>query len=662
MQIILVLKLLILVLTEASIERKLDVNTANHILNENAVSNARLLIIHKILSCYLLEGNALFFYLIGNNVDKYISSNLVYVSNEIPVFIYTIESPYKTYKWNVSNKIYPKETLNLIGKTLTFVLFLDAEYIDNFNIGIQFLKTLPQWNSRAKFFVVSFQKGNLNLSVKMEWLFYESWHNLMLNVIAVIIKVDENFGNVEEPSQFFSYNPFIGTKHLNSKLSELGTSFKVIKMFMNSIAYRECSRSNCIILDEYLFGYKFKNMNGYNLRVSIHDHTPKSFVELNADGTVKDVGGTDGKMLRTLSNLMNFGVILLSPTHKQHTNSSEIEEIIAGSASDLVDNRADISINSKFIVKIQDELEYTYPHNKEALCIVVPKANIIPRSHGIFLPFDPCLWALCSMATVITAIFWYTIKRIMFGNASFLNVIFHAVALCISVPIRSHIFQKHGRLLFFLWVYSSMIISTMYQSSLISSLVVPKFFKDVDTLQELDEKNLKLAMFPGLRNSALTSSTNRVRISLSQKTMVTTQTLTSCLDNLIKNNDICCVYDEFSADFVVRQKKYIRNGVRLLHVMDECLAWYPEAYRVRKDWPLLSRLNTLIQRIMESGLHTKWTNDIKCNAVRQEKLSLLSFNNNVVLNLSHLQSAFYILTAGLCVSTLVFLREIRPFH
>jgi hypothetical protein len=260
---------------------------------------------------------------------------------------------------------------------------------------------------------------------------------------------------------------------------------------------------------------------------------------------------------------------------------------------------------------------------------------------------------------MVTATFWYLTEFKLTGSASYTSAFINTCAVFLAVPLRSHIFNKYGRIFFFTWMYLSVVLTTTYQSFLITSLVVPQFYKDINTLEDFDESGLRLVMFPGIKESALLDTLNPLRVRLDKKTIITTQNFSTCLSNLIHYKDRGCAFNKLSAEWAVRQKEYFTNGVPQLHVVGECLSWYVEAYEVSRESPFLPYFNELISRFVESGMFRKWRDDVHATASQKQRWIFPASNQKVILQLSHFQAAFSSLVIGTLISILVFLWEIR---
>jgi hypothetical protein len=535
------------------------------------------------------------------------------------------------------------ESCRPIGKATIFVLFVAINGTNAFSETLRNLKQFIYWNSRAQFILLLFETCH-NLEKNINSVFSVCWQNRILNVLLFCIQKETGSRTVDDV-RVYSYNPF--NQHTNSTT--------LVRLSFKSLKSKLCRYSR-----QFLYLDKLRDLNGYPLRVSMFDHQPKSILNVTGDGKVYSIGGEDGILLSVLAKHMNFSPIVRMPRDMVDMSFRRPDGIVTGSTGDIVYNRADISFNSRFLrYDYMNDIDFTYPHDNECFCIIVPKTTQIPEYLRLFLPFSFILWIACGASVMVTATFWYFTEFKLTGSASYTNALINTCAVFLAVPLRSHIFQKYGRIFFFTWMYLSMVLTTTYQSFLITSLVVPQFYKDINTLQDFDESGLRLVMFPGIKESALLDTLNPLRVRLNKKTFITTQNFSTCLSNLMRYKHRGCAFNKLSAEWTVRQKEHFTNGVPQLHVVGECLSWYVEAYEVSRESPFLPHFNILISRISESGLLKKWRDDVHSTTTQKQRWPHPFSNQKVTLQLSHFQAAFSSLVIGLFISILVFLWEIR---
>jgi hypothetical protein len=126
----------------------------------------------------------------------------------------------------------------------------------------------------------------------------------------------------------------------------------------------------------------------------------------------------------------------------------------------------------------------------------------------------------------------------------------------------------------------------------------------------------------------------------------------------VLKSDAAITERESSVRFLVT-KYILPDGTKLMHMIEECPAYYYLAYILPKHTPYLQVFNSFFRKVIESGLTEKWnwdSTDIKTklsytkSQLKQKTLKLFS--------LSDLQLAFYILATGMLLSSLMFGAEI----
>lgn len=104
------------------------------------------------------------------------------------------------------------------------------------------------------------------------------------------------------------------------------------------------------------------------------------------------------------------------------------------------------------------------------------------------------------------------------------------------------------------------------------------------------------------------------------------------------------------------QRLKMKNGKSKLYVVDEC-ALSPAyiGFPVRRHWPGLPRLNSIIQHLLQGGFLVKWLQDVDYEFMLKGTYG----DSNIVnrpqkLGLEHFQAAFLVLAFGLGISFLAF--------
>lgn len=83
-------------------------------------------------------------------------------------------------------------------------------------------------------------------------------------------------------------------------------------------------------------------------------------------------------------------------------------DLILGAIGDVIANRIDAAINSRFIIDYEtSDIDFLYPVFDDQFCIIAPGALIIPSWRAIFMIFDTTVWMLIVCVDIVCAYFWY---------------------------------------------------------------------------------------------------------------------------------------------------------------------------------------------------------------------------------------------------------------
>lgn len=159
--------------------------------------------------------------------------------------------------------------------------------------------------------------------------------------------------------------------------------------------------------------------------------------------------------------------------------------------------------------------EFAYPLYTDELCVVVKKAARIPSELLPLIIFDEYLWLTLAIAGIVIGIIWSAIRhfnnvlrrpqdlshRINFYMESYnftmhrarqtewqqySQVVIDTWLLFLSIPMRRFTRVQNERLLVSAVCLVSMIFVSMYQSGLATVFLKPLYFKDITSLEQLD--------------------------------------------------------------------------------------------------------------------------------------------------------------------------------
>ncbi|XP_018897057.2 ionotropic receptor 21a-like [Bemisia tabaci] len=203
----------------------------------------------------------------------------------------------------------------------------------------------------------------------------------------------------------------------------------------------------------------------------------------------------------------------------------------------------------------------------------------------------------------------------------------------------------------------TIVITSSFQGNLVRFLSVPVYYPDIDNLKQLEKSPLLI----------WTSS-------LSWRDIFYSDPILWGLAKKVhrwKSEQDMHDSDGYYAGFQrinVHSYKYFKdvvltglknNATRTLHTLSQNLITYYLAYIVIKDSPYRSRIDSLIGRMDQSGLVTKWSADvIKYTLETYRTVEDRRAKREKVFTVQDLSASFIVLGAGVCVASVVFLGEV----
>jgi hypothetical protein len=342
--------------------------------------------------------------------------------------------------------------------------------------------------------------------------------------------------------------------------------------------------------------------------------------------------GKDGMILGTLAESLNFDVILIGDK-KRNFGLIYPNGTISGVLGDVAERRAVFGANSRLLANhLTDHVEFTKPISADTLCIVVPKATKIPKWASISKTFTPTTWFLISLTCIACTILWYW----MGSSGTVTRASWIVFSILVGAPIK--VVPKFGQSFFLIacMVFNIIIIGVI-QGSLFTNFSTTMFYADINTLQELDESELPIAM--GFWNF-IKADSDLIR-SLENKTVYKPH---NSLDVVAYQRNLSSCEGKLYTEFLLKMKYVDQDGLPLLHLLNECLSTFVLANIVPKGSAFLTVFDNVITKIVESGLTIKWNNDV-VDSFTIEKMINLNRNRTNVKSFSiyDVQSAFYII-------------------
>jgi len=295
----------------------------------------------------------------------------------------------------------------------------------------------------------------------------------------------------------------------------------------------------------------------------------------------------------------------------------------------------------------------------------VPCPDKYPRWSSIFRILSVELWLVLIISIVIVTISTTLVGRYTCTSegqgykimkSSFTNI--WAVILGVSVSSMPRTLSL--RSLFFAWVCFCLAFSTVFQAFLTTFLIDSGYKTPIKNMEEFFASDIKPA-YPQSDNWVfeLIDGTESLQI---KKNHVNCPSRKICF-SWIKDHKNCSIFLlDKEAELRYATGEFVgKNSEPLLcKLEDGMFLSFGQSMLMFHGDPLMKRVNEIIDRVVETGLHKAWDSlQMNWYKIYARKVAIVHpLDEYYSFNLYHMQPAFYLLFMGWCLSVFCFMFEV----
>jgi hypothetical protein len=378
------------------------------------------------------------------------------------------------------------------------------------------------------------------------------------------------------------------------------------------------------------FPDKLKNLNGYQLRVSFFNDFPLT-QKTNGEWT-----GRDYTLLKTVASMMNATFKLAEPPPT--TN-------YMGAYKDMQSGKSDFCFISHFYGDDSGlEVEFSYPHEKNGISLLMP---VMHRKKTLFLVFQPFTWLLLVTGKIIISLTILLTDKSQQKSLS--ESVLYVFSCFLGYPyprFHSKCFIIKFQIITF--VVASIILRTAFQCFLISCFIKSSPVHQINTITQLQNSDVKIYM------SQLLAPLIPEDYDLHKRFVYVTRE-----ERMVMLHDKLNTSGAYGMIWTYANKygEILNKGQRniLFYGMKEVLVPQYNSYMFKKHSPFLDKFSECLLRERQYMLAKSSDFGTKF------KKSSLEKDEEVVLKLQHLQHIFFVLVFGLAASFLMFVAELIFF-
>ncbi|XP_017122447.1 uncharacterized protein LOC108142882 [Drosophila elegans] len=451
------------------------------------------------------------------------------------------------------------------------------------------------------------------------------------------------------------------------------------------LLYNPFRQSVVLVKNPKAYGRIYKNLQGYPLRIYIFDSVYSSVSGDGASNKVLSVDGADAKLAKTVARQLNFTPHYLWPDD-EFFGGRLPDGSYSGGVGRAHRGEVDI-IFAGFFVKdyLTTHIQFSAAVYMDELCLYVQKAQRIPQSILPLFAVHTDVWLCFLLVGLVGSLVWLLLRALnlglriegipdgsqttatsSFGAAGRIFIDTWVVWVRVNVgrfpPFHSE------RIFVASLCLVSVIFGALLESSLATVYIRPLYYRDTNTLRELDESGHPIYIkHPAFKDDLFYGHDSEVYRRLDAKMTLVAEGEERLIEMVSKRGGFAGVTR--SASLQLSDIRYVMT--KKVHKIPECPKNYHIAYVLPRPSPHLEEVNRIVLRLVAGGIVGLWTGEAKERAKWSiqrfpEYLAQLDVGRWKVLTISDVQLAFYALTIGCLLSAVVcmaevFLRRKRTF-
>ncbi|KAJ9587834.1 hypothetical protein L9F63_018737 [Diploptera punctata] len=541
---------------------------------------------------------------------------------------------------NTSNRTKDNMKCNL--GIVSYIFFLKPsvnETAMHLNYELKSLKSKNCLKTRANFLIVFLSHGFNEKVAEETFTELRNW-NIFNTVIMTInaLEAEESQKSNTAILNFYTWFPY----------RKAGKCLQVEEIVKINSCFFGVLQSNVSIFSRKVP----RNLHGCPITAAIVNSPltmllPNKIANKNGSHIVEYGDGWELQLWKILVKSLNMSEIYILSYWKFANGTAN------GLKDEVLYKRADVAFGSwPLLWRNLEILDPTMPVLRNGLVWLVPCAQAHPRWTGLFNVFSIPVWLFGVLLTNLSAaVLCFLAKNSHEIYNSFLRCImnFFRALLGISVEILPK--KTDLRILFLSWIIFSMCINTIFQAYLTTFLIQPTYQHQINSFQELLNSGIEFGYTEGWREKDI--SENQY-VAYGERTF----------GRVAYNRDFCFLFSKPSIKFILTNKYLDDKGEPLICIMDEVFYDLIDVFYFQKGHPLLDRINSMIERIVEAGLMDLIIlRSIELEKVRGAVRGFRRFGDDYGnLNIEQVNGVFFIFLIGNSTALLSFISEMLYFY
>ncbi|XP_055842748.1 uncharacterized protein LOC129909700 [Episyrphus balteatus] len=420
----------------------------------------------------------------------------------------------------------------------------------------------------------------------------------------------------------------------------------------------------------------FQNLNGYPVRTYIFRSVYSDLVYDKKTNQIEKAEGADAEVAYAIEKVINCKLILQKPDDDffgYHLPNGSY----SGAIGKAIRYETDLILTGFFVKDYYaDDMEFSVTVYTDKLCCYTSKAERIPQSILPLFSVKVDMWVGFIGASFLWSGVWMLFRKINLWinrkqgrqipkelikvKRPYLQIFTDTLVVWVRENINQYPPFSSEKIFVISLCLVSVIFGAIFESSLATVYINPLYYNDINTMQELDESQLKILIkHAAMKDDLFYGSSSKMFQRLDNKLIIVSDMKERMIDAMSRKGGFASVTR--ASSLLLDDIEYILS--KKIHQIQECPKKYRIAYAYPKESPFKERVNDLLSRFLNAGLINHWIemmlHKAKLGVLKSpETLRVMGGYTWKVLTINDLQLAFYVVLGGSFISTFVLLTEI----
>jgi hypothetical protein len=375
-----------------------------------------------------------------------------------------------------------------------------------------------------------------------------------------------------------------------------------------------------------------------------------------------DIGGFEMDILRIILKQMNMTFVYVPTPEGFELEDESVNNLV----SIMIAKEAFIALGGvKRELSFYNSFDLTNSYSITRIRWYVPCSEKYPRWSSIFRILSVELWLILIISIVVALISTTLIGRYSCtpewqSYKTLTSAFTHLWAVILGVSVSTMPRTPSLRSLFISWVCFSVAFNTVFQAFLTSFLTNSGYKTPIHNMDELFASGMKFAYHPQLETYY--NIGDETEVSNIYRKLVNCPTYSDCTDWARYNNNVSILLFEEDAEMLYSLGDFVgENSKPLVCKLENGVVFtYAQTMLMFHGDPLMRRVNEIVDRVFEAGLYIHWRSLLLSSfKATDKKIAIVQqLNEYYSFSLYHMQTTFYLLLMGWCLSALCFMVEV----